>query len=324
VWTGDNYSNEHHLRMTIPLSLNLALSGIPFNGPDVPGFIGDADAALAVAWYKACFLFPFFRNHSHEGVRHQEPWAFDEETLAITRHYVQLRYKLLPYLYNLFIRQEDDGEAILRPLFYDFEDSSSLPLGEIDDQFMIGPAIMQAPVLEKNSDNREVVLPPGKWFDAQTGAWLDGGCQLLIEQDKRSTPVFVRAGSIIPMLVGTPINNEIDLGSIECHLFLSKTIEGHAKYQYSYDDGETFEYRHGKRTQLTISAEVQGSRLRIEISDVEIGYKPCQIRFVTYQKFDSIQLVRNGSDLNLECKEALWRFSGKKITIYATREISVE
>lgn len=324
MWTGDNHSNEHHLRMTVPLSLNLALSGIPFNGPDVPGFNGDADDALTVAWYKACFLFPFVRNHSHDGVCQQEPWAFNEETLSITKHYIQLRYKLLPYLYNLFIRQEDDGEAILRPLFYDFEDRPSLPLGEIDNQFMIGPAIMQAPVLEKNGDNRQVVLPPGKWFDAQTGAWLDGDCQVLIEQDKQSTPVFVREGSIIPTLVGTPINNKTDLGSIECHLFLSNTNEGHAKYQYSFDDGMSFEYQHGKRTRLTITAEVQDSRLRIEISDVNIGYKPCRVRFVTYHKFDSIRLTLNGRDVDLTCTETFWRFSGKKIPIFTTREITVK
>jgi alpha-glucosidase len=324
VWTGDNHSNEHHLRMTIPLSLNLALSGIPFNGPDVPGFNGDADAALAVAWYKACFLFPFFRNHSHDGVCQQEPWAFNEETLAVTKHYIQLRYKLLPYLYNLFIRQEEDGEAILRPLFYDFEDSPSLPLGKIDDQFMIGPAIMQAPVLEKNGDNRQVVLPSGKWFDAQTGAWLEGGFQGLVEQDKQSTPIFVREGSIIPMLVGSPIDNKTDLSTIECHIFLSDASETQAKLQYRFDDGISFEYRYGKRTQLRITAEVQNGCLRIEISDVIIGYKPCRVRFVTYHKFDFVRLNLNGHDHDLVCSEVFWRFSGKIFPIYTTPEIPIK
>jgi alpha-glucosidase len=95
VGTGDNCSNWYHLTKCIEVSLHLALSGIPFNGPDVPGFGDDPDAELAVAWYKVCFLFPFLRNHSQKSARHHEPWTFGKSS-KIIRGYIRLRYKLLP------------------------------------------------------------------------------------------------------------------------------------------------------------------------------------------------------------------------------------
>jgi alpha-glucosidase len=129
VWTGDNWSNWHHLRNCIHGTLNLALSGLPFNGPDVPGFGGHADKDLAIAWYKVCFLFPFLRNHSGLHSARQEPWAFGTEALEIIRHYVRLRYKLLPYLYQLWVAQAGDGSAVLRPLLHDY---ANLPGQSLD------------------------------------------------------------------------------------------------------------------------------------------------------------------------------------------------
>jgi hypothetical protein len=173
-WTGDNWSNYHHLHTSIGKTLNLALSGMPFNGPDVPGFGGNAGTALFLDWYKAGFLFPFLRNHSMRTFKRQEPWVFPKEAFAIVRRYVRLRYKLLPYLYNLFIKHEDEGEAIMRPLFYDFEDTRRLPLAHVNDQFMVGPAIMQAPFTVEGLAEREVILPAARWWRADKPGWVAG------------------------------------------------------------------------------------------------------------------------------------------------------
>jgi alpha-glucosidase len=206
VWTGDNCSNWHHLRKSIEVSLHLALSGIPLNGPDVPGFGDDPDEALAVAWYKVCFLFPFLRNHSHKGARFQEPWTFGKSSRTIPR-YIRLRYKLLPYLYQLFVEQEHSGAAILRPLFHDFADTPELPLGEVADQFLVGPSILQAPIVTSGAQARRVVLPDAAWFDARNGAWRRGGRVASVRPASGETPLFVRAGSLVPMQVGERTHN---------------------------------------------------------------------------------------------------------------------
>ena len=101
-------------------------------------------------WYKCCFLFPFFRNHSLINTRPQEPWALGGKALRVIRNLIRMRYKMLPYIYNLFIDQEERGSAILRPLFYStLSDSAKLGLGTIDDQFCVGDAILQAPILRR-------------------------------------------------------------------------------------------------------------------------------------------------------------------------------
>ncbi|MBR9980179.1 MAG: hypothetical protein KFF50_04045, partial [Desulfatitalea sp.] len=236
-WTGDNYSNYNHLRRAIGKSVNLALSGIPFNGPDVGGFGGDCDEKLLVAWFKAGFLFPFFRNHTMRDSRAQEPWAYSAEALATMRHYVRLRYRLLPYLYNLFIDQEERGEAILRPLFYDFDDTRAIAFGAIDDQFMVGPAILQAPFVQEKRLSREVALPPCRWYRADTGTWVSGDRHLRVRRNAGSTPLFLRQGSIVPFQMSACTDNQSDLNRIGLLCCLSPGFRGQARYRYRTDDG---------------------------------------------------------------------------------------
>lgn len=180
IWTGDNLSSDTYLKGSIPCSLNLALSGIPFNGPDVPGFARDATAELMVRWHKAGFLFPFLRNHCCRGNRHQEPWAFGARVRRIVAHLIRLRYKLMPYLYNLFIEHEDTGEAVMRPCFYDFPGDAGLD--RLDDQFLLGPALLHAPVVEPDGDRRKVLLPQADWFDLGAGRWRNGGRTVIANQ----------------------------------------------------------------------------------------------------------------------------------------------
>lgn len=160
IWHGDSTSNHHWLRLAIPTALNLSLSGVPFNGPDLGGFGGDTDKQLLLDYFKACFLFPFYRNHTAIHTKRQEPWALDKETLRISRDYVRARYRLRPYLYQLFAQHETAGEAILRPVFYDLPRNEQETFARVDDQFMIGPALLQAPLVdEARSPHRET--PPG-------------------------------------------------------------------------------------------------------------------------------------------------------------------
>lgn len=278
VWTGDNFSNGHHLRQCIPTSLNLALSGVPFNGPDVPGFGGDATPELAIAWYKACFLFPFLRNHSAIHTREQEPWAFGTATTKIIGDLIRLRYRLLPYLYNLFIEQERSGRAILRPLFHDFLDTPALPLGKIADQFLVGPAIMQAPVVEPAGKIRRIVLPDAEWFDSSTGRWLRGNRTITAKATAASTPLFIRDGSIIPMQNG----DAKDLRDIELHLFLSPKFSGEAVFDYTADDGETVAYQRGEETRVRFIAKREGAAIRVRAETISSAAGKIRARLVAY------------------------------------------
>ncbi len=323
LWTGDNVSNFHHLAGSIPLSLNLSLSGIPFNGPDVPGFDGDASDEVAIAWYKAAFLFPFLRNHCWKGGRRQEPWAFGAKVEKVLRHYIALRYKLLPYLYGLFIEQEESGRPILRPLFYEFEDPV---LETIDDQFMVGPAIMQAPVVTANRNNRKVALPDSRWYSPWDRKWLRGGRQVTAVESSKNTPIYLREGSIVPMQAGERATNANALDDVELHLFVSEKYEGVAHYTYHFDDGESLAYRQGARSsiQFTVSRELRS--VLVDVKPLSLGAGPCRIRFFLYDFFGSL-IVRMGEkddDMTvLALKSEPWTFAGTKVIPLATESIDV-
>jgi alpha-glucosidase len=280
IWTGDNFSNYHHLKSSIATTLNLALSGIPFNAPDAGGFGGDTHPQLIRDWYKAGFLFPVFRNHSISGSRRQEPWAFDRQTLHVLRHYIRLRYRLRPYLYQLFIRQELSGEAILRPLFYDFPDSPKLPLGLIDDQFMVGPHILQAPFVQAGQKKRAVVLP-GKspWFDTGTGRWIASQRVIRVVPRPMETPLYIRDGSILPLARLAEADHAFHGDKVDFHIYLSD--HSSASTRYVFDDGHSFAYQMGTSSEVEIKAQRADDRIAIETKILHAGMGSGSFVFTT-------------------------------------------
>lgn len=323
VWLGDNVSNWHHLRLAIPLSLGLALSGLPFNGPDVGGFMQDTTPELAVAWYKAGFLFPFLRNHSNRTTRDQEPWALGRTAGRVIAHYIRLRYKLLPYLYQLFVAHEETGAAIQRPLFHDFVDTPELPLGRIDEQFMIGPALMQAPIVDEGATERCLVLPgPDHWFSAQTGRWEAGGRLIVARAGASDTPLFVREGALVPMQEGERTDNRNDLARIELHCFLRRGTRVSGPLHYVADDGATFAYQRGERTRVTFAATVRDDgTLAVAVTDAVYGYRPLRLRLVVYDTFRRVVLVDSGRERVLPLAAARWRFTGRPLSVRCTPPI---
>ncbi len=301
-WTGDNMSNYAHLRSTVSKSLNLALSGMAVNGPDIGGFAGDVTGRLMIDWVKTGFLFPFYRNHCARDRRRQEPWMLGGSVFRVARRFTRLRYKLLPYLYNLFIRHCEDGDAIIRPLFYDFHTTREFDLDTVDDQFMIGPAIMQAPFLTENDSRRRALLPKERWYRADQGRWVHGGRFLYVGREDDRTPIFLRDKSIIPMQKGIRHDNKNDLCDIELLLCCSRIFAGTAFYRYSVDDGETLDYRSGHRSTYGISVNRKKDEIRVRIETENEGYRPVRFRLVTLVHFRKLVLVRDGSETELRSR----------------------
>ena len=273
VWTGDNASNWQHLRMALPCSLNLSLSGVAFNGPDVGGFMDDTSAELLVRWHQACCLFPFFRNHSAHGSRPQEPWRFGPDALAAIRGAIRARYRLLPYLYQCFFAHWRDGDPVIRPLLYHYDNPE---YAHLDDQFLVGDALLVAPILHGEGpgpaiarngveyQERRVVLPPGWWFDLNRGVWLAGGGALTCAAAPDELPLFVRDGAALPYYNGPLRNGFMDLSAVELHLF---SRERPASLDYFVDDRATRRYEGGDYGLARITAELQGHRLKVDIAE---------------------------------------------------------
>lgn len=295
VWTGDNVSNRFHLRSCVPTALNMALSGQPFCGPDIGGFGGDTNEMLMIDWVKACCLFPFFRNHCVLGVRPQEPWTFGAGATRLLRRFIRLRYRLLPYLYNLFIDQEERGEPALRPTLYEFPDAPAE-----SDAFFVGSWVLQAPFLGDESE-REVRLPGrSPWFDARTGQWLRPGRHRLAKA-RDETPLFFRSGAIVPMWPDDPDLGGRDLRRVEFHVFLRR---GSGRTVYRCDDGETFGYRRGERSSLEVLVRRRGDLVEIETRVLQDGYGPVDATFVVYG--DVRRVTIGGKRTRLRLRRVRW------------------
>ncbi|MGC8787192.1 MAG: TIM-barrel domain-containing protein, partial [Anaerolineae bacterium] len=152
-WTGDNLSTWEHLRLTMPMVMGLGLSGLAFTGADVGGFFGGADAELLVRWMQMGAFLPLFRNHASLWSRAQEPWAYGEPYLSLNRNAIELRYRLLPYLYTATWQCTQTGLPIARPLVLAYPED--VHTHSLDDEFLCGDALLIAPICEPQATSRE-------------------------------------------------------------------------------------------------------------------------------------------------------------------------
>lgn len=193
-WTGDTGSNWWSLRQNVRLALMLGISGIPYTGPDIGGFNGEPSPELYTRWFEAAAFLPFFRTHSATFLKRREPWSYGEPTTAISRKFMLLRERLLPFWYTLAAEAARDSRPLVRPLWWEERTPRLL---DVEDAFLLGRDLLVAPVLEEGASRRDVVFPSGLWHDFITGErYRDTAtCEAPLEH----LPLFVRDGALIPM-----------------------------------------------------------------------------------------------------------------------------
>jgi alpha-glucosidase len=264
VWTGDNQSIWEHLRMAVPQLINLGLSGMAFCGTDVGGFSYDSTGELLSRWVQVGCFSPLFRNHSSTRTRDQEPWAFDKQTEDICRKYIKLRYKLLPYFYDILKNTEETGLPLMRPLFMHYQNDEKVY--EINDEFLVGENILVAPVIEQGKTARIVYLPEGIWIDYWTGEVYEGKNYIIKEAPLDTCPIYIKEGSIIPNYV-----DQNYVGEKEMYSLILDVYPGFGEYNHYVDDGESFEYRNGCYSLYKFKMD-KGERLTINVSKLNDGY----------------------------------------------------
>lgn len=250
-WTGDNHSLWAHLQLSLTQMMNLGLSGMYNVGSDVGGFGSDTTPELLVRWCQLGAISPFFRNHYAKGTRNQEPFAFDRKTMDQCRAALDLRYHLLPYIYDL----AHEDMPILRPLVLEYPDDPVCR--ELTDQCMLGGALLAAPVMTPGVTARAVYLPKGVWYDYYTGKRCTGGRYVLADAPVERMPLFAKAGAIIPVAVGKPQCVE-DISGVELEMF-----PGSGRHVHYMDDGETMDYAMGAVRKIAVT--VRGRRVHQKI-----------------------------------------------------------
>ncbi|KAL7101936.1 hypothetical protein ACP275_08G087400 [Erythranthe tilingii] len=243
VWTGDNSADWDHLRVSVPMTLTLGLTGISFSGADIGGFFGNPDTELLVRWYQLGAYYPFFRGHAHHDTKRREPWLFGERNTELMREAIHVRYMLLPYFYTLFREANATGIPVIRPLWMEFP--SDEKTFSNDEAFMVGNGLLVQGIYTQRAKHVSVYLPGGEsWYDMKSGSAYKGGVIHKLEALEDSIPSFQRAGTIIPRkdrFRRSSTQMEYDPYTLVIALNSSKSAEG----ELYVDDGKTFEFQQG-------------------------------------------------------------------------------
>ncbi len=266
-WLGDNASDWDHLRMSVPMAMGMGVSGQPFIGADIPGFSLNPTPELAVRWMQYGAMTPFCRCHNEAGEPDQYPWSFGPGVEKRIRAALELRYRLLPYIYSAFMRASETGDPIQRPLVYDFQ--SDRHARETDDEYLFGEALLVAPVLAVGQTARHVYLPRGTWVDWHTGERHVGEQFFTASAPLDHIPLFARGGRILPAFV-TPPQSTMDFQSeaLELHVVVPEE-DGEFESVLHEDDGLSNAHLQGSylRTTLTMSR----TRDRVHIASRTAG-----------------------------------------------------
>jgi len=268
TWTGDNRSSWDHLHWSITMALNLSLSGQPFVGPDIGGFVGEADAKLFARWMGIGALLPFSRAHSIKDSADHEPWSFGETCEATCRRALTRRYRLLPYLYTLFRTAHKDGLPVVRPLF--FADPRDAALRDADDAFLLGgDVLVRASVREDGS--RQAPLPVGVWRPWDPTPMEDGSL------DPDLPELRLRAGSIVPL--GPPMQYHDEKPLDPLTLIVTPDERGNAEGWLYEDAGDGHGHERGEYRLTRLACRREGDRYTITHERVE-GALPAPIRAI--------------------------------------------
>jgi len=254
TWSGDITGTWQVLRKQIPAGLNFSLSGIPYWNTDTGGFFSSRETGngdpndpqfqeFFARWFQFSSFCPMFRVHSSSGLKPgREFYRFDGKTQGILRNYLDLRYRLLPYLYSVAWQVTTNGATFMRPLIMDFpKDPQAAAIG---DQYLFGPAIMVTPVTTAGASTRTVYLPAGgaPWYDFWTGVTSPAGQRIEAAAGVETLPLFVRPGSIIPLGPLVQYSGEKPADPIELRIY--RGADG--KFTLYEDEGDGYNYENGQ------------------------------------------------------------------------------
>ncbi len=238
VWTGDNVAYDAHMMAGIRLVNSMGLSGMAFTGYDIGGFVGNADEKLFARWITIGAFSPFFRGHTMINTRDSEPWSYGEKVEEISRNYMKLRYKLLPYLYSLFYDASKTGMPINRSLAISYPFDEKIYDHQYHNQYLFGPSILVVPA-ESNKELVKAYLPAGNWYNQLNDQPYTGNQEIIVECPVERLPVYVKGSAIIPMREKAGITTQDTGDTIEIHIYNGESTNEFTLYE---DDGISFEY----------------------------------------------------------------------------------
>jgi alpha-glucosidase len=268
-WTGDNSSWWEHIWMSMPQLQNMGLSGVAWAGVDVGGFFDDCDGELLARFTEFGVFQPFCRNHSIKGSKQQEPWAFGEPYESVCREMITLRQRLLPYLYTLFEECHRTGAPIFRPLLFEYPDDETTYT--MDDEFLLGDALLVAPITRPGIEHRHVYLPQGTWSHYWTGERIEGPAHVLAHAPLGEPAIYARANTAVPMW---PAMNHVGERPADPLTILIHPAEGMGESTLYEDAGNGFGCERDEYARRRVVCEVLGGGISVRLTEREGSFVP--------------------------------------------------
>lgn len=287
IWTGDNSPNDDHMLLGVRMVNSIGLAGVPYCGYDVGGFMGDGTPKLFARWISIGVFAPFYRSHKSYNNREAEPWSYGEDIEVIARDYIQLRYKLLPYVYSAFYEASLSGMPIARSLCIDYPYQEKIYSTDYQNQYLFGPSLLIAPV-ESEKLFTKVYLPDGDWFDFYSDEKYTGNQEYRVDCPLNRLPVFAKAGSIIPMQKAVQSTSENPSDTLTIHLYKGNTTN---EFCYYEDDGNSYNYKQGNYAKRNIRYIPSENKLAFSQKEGKYISKFSKIRII-FHGFENLKNVK--------------------------------
>jgi alpha-glucosidase len=308
-WTGDNSSTWNHLKMSVPMLMSLGISGYPLMGDDIGGYAGSPPADLLTRWFEVGALNPIYRDHTAKGTANQEPWVNGPEHEIIRKRYIELRYRLLPYIYTATEEMSRTGLPLMRPIFLEYPQADNFY--DENDEYLFGRDLLVSPVLTEMVGEHEVHLPPGEWYD-----YWDGSKHAAVEKIKShleldQMPLYVRAGAILPEEPLVQNTTETPNGPLELRVYPGSDCSG----SLYLDDGHTYAYQKGGFVRIGYSCQVSENSVSVSSTAWQGSYQPwwTNIKLEVFGAEHEPKEVREGDHVVNG-----WRFDGENHSVTFT------
>jgi len=262
TWSGDVNSDWEDLRRQVPAGLNYSLSGMPYWTTDIGGFTSGSpdDPAyreLFIRWFQYGAFCPVFRVHGTRTPSHNELWSYGPEAQKILTAFDTLRYELMPYIYSVAWKTTSEHYTPMRPLVMDYR--TDVRAQNTGDEFLFGPSILVSPVTEQGATSRHLYLPKAQWVDFWSGKTVEGGKAIDAAAPLERIPLFVRAGSIVPMGPDVEYAAEKPADPIELRVYRGAD----AAFTLYEDENDTYNYEKGAYAVIPVEWSEKAATLTI-------------------------------------------------------------
>jgi alpha-glucosidase len=282
LWSGDVLSKWETLKTHVPVAINTGLSGVPFWGTDTGGFVPTEEytGELYARWFQFAAFCPLFRSHGRDWKLHL-PWGWNTGEIGypetpsyhprpedirnpaiepICRKYLELRYRLMPYIYSAAKETCETGLPMIRALWLHYPDDPVA--GARGDEYLFGRDLLVAPVVEKGATSRTLYLPRGTWYDFWTNEKHEGGREIVRNVDLETLPLYVRAGAVLPTGPLKQYTSEVVDGPLTLTVFPGDSGNG---FLYD-DDGESFNFRYGEFMRIETQWDDSARKLALRLA----------------------------------------------------------